>query len=304
MIGENEFSISRRSIISGIMAAGLGSSTIPLGSQQAYAKEGDVTMLGDFESGRDDWSTNGRNKLSIVTAEQRPAGVTKGQQALEVEVTGDSYPLIENNKQVQKADFINHPYLIADVAPGLVSDTDSNITFKFRLHHSNGESENGSAQKGTQTEKSALVEESDEITVRPAVPSRLYWDMSEISSNKLEAAQRLEITWYPTKHPPKSGGRGQGQGFDYRGTVTFDNIRLSDRIDEASNAQISQKMLNMEFEFGIFTEKMVDTYSDDLEEGKFVFKDGTQVAYSFEVLDEDKYRYVIDGEEFKLGGEW
>jgi len=42
---------------------------------------------------------------------------------------------------------------------------------------------------------------------------------------------------------------------------------------------------------------------EGFERGTLVFVDGTEIPYSFEVLNDGRFKYTIDGEAFELGGE-
>lgn len=296
-------SADRRTILKGLAATGAAFATNSVPVQGRKKPKGDVTLLGGFGSGRDGWSTNGRNKLAQVSTSERPGIATQGNQALQVEITGDSYPMIENKSRVVKADFESHPYLTADVTPGLVSDTESGVTFQFRYHYADTDSTENRNTQSKKQEKSTLVVESDEITLPALFPSQLYWDMSELSDEALANPKRLEIVWYPTEHPPEGGARGQGSGYDYQGKVFFDNIRLSDTVTDLSTSAIATNMQKYKLNHGIITETDVESRSADVEKGDFVFSDGSRIPYAFEVVGEDEFVYTIDGEAFEMGGD-
>lgn len=262
-------------------------------------------MLGDFETGLDGWQTNGGNRLARVDDEEAAGVVAEGEHALEVTVSGDPHPMIENERRVGRADFAGHPYLLADVVPGAVSDTESEVTFTFRYHHdaASGGSPRGGDGRGDRQNKSVLVAESEPITVSPLVRTRLFWDMSGLDEETLASPRRLEVAWHPADHPPDAGPRGRGRGFDYRGNVWFDNVRLSDDVSDVSVAAIESQMQSLKLDHGIITRTEVDTRTADLEEGSFVFADGTRVPYRFEVVADGRFRYTIDGETHELRGE-
>lgn len=296
----NNPSLTRRGMLTMTAATSL-SSILPA---QVQARSGNVTLLGGFEDDRDGWKTNGGNALTRVTSDEYAAGVTQGTRALKTEVRGDPHPAIENKSRVKRANFAERPYLVADVLAGQVSDTDSDLTFKFRYHHrgtpANGGTGNGG--KDNRQQKSVLVEESAEMTVSPLLPTQLYWDMSHLADEALANPKRLEIAWYPTDHPPEGGSRGRGGGFDYRGHVVFDNVRLTDSGDEVSVAAIRSKVQSAKLDHGPLTETRVESRSDSLEVGRFVFADGATIPYEFEEVGEDEYLYTIDGETFEIGG--
>lgn len=273
---------------------------------QVEARPGNARILGGFEDDRDGWRTNGGNRLTRVTETDFPAGVTQGTHALKTEVRGDLYPMIENKSRVKRADFADRPYLVADVLGGPVSDTESDITFKFRYHHRATPASGGkdSGGKNGNQQKSVLVEESEPMTVSPILPTQLYWDMSDLDDEALANPERLEIVWYPTDHPPDGGPRGRSGGFDYRGHVVFDNVRLTDSVGELSLSAIRTEVQNLKLNHGPLTETTVESRSESLEVGAFVFSDGATIPYEFEQQGEDKFAYTIDGDTFKLGGGW
>lgn len=265
-----------------------------------------VTLLGGFEDDRNGWKTNGGNTLTRVTKDERPGGVTQGTHALKTAINGDPYPMIENRSRIKRADFVDKPYLVADVLANRVSDTNSNVAFKFRYYHlgTPANDETNDRGKNDSRQKSVLVEESDVITVSPLLPSQLYWDMSHLEDDALANPKRLEIAWYPADYPPKSESKGRGNGFDYRSDVVFDNIRIGDSVTESSVAAIRTKVQNAKIERGPLTETIVASRSDSHEVGEFAFANGSTIPYEFERVDEEKFTYVIDGDSFQLGGGW
>lgn len=151
-----------------------------------------AVKLGDFETGMDGWTTNGGNKQRRITDGQIPAGVVNGRHGLVVEVTGDLFPMIENQRRVKNANFQDNPYLRMHVLTQ-AQETDSDLVFQFRLHHtSNGGKKRGSGgskkrSKGHSTSgsKDVNVEESALTTVPQFTPREIQWDMSDLSSDVL-----------------------------------------------------------------------------------------------------------------------
>lgn len=129
----NGLRTGRRPLLKGLGLAAMGL-TAATGTA-AGRSESDTVVFGDFESGFDGWRAIGRPRLSRVGVEDRPAAVTSGDHALNVDVNGDPFPRLVNRRKVRRADFVNHPYLIADVVPSQVADTASKVTFKFRYFY-------------------------------------------------------------------------------------------------------------------------------------------------------------------------
>lgn len=302
----SKLAATRRNVLSAFAGGGVSAVLASLSSTPARAAAENSTVLGDFESNLNGWTTNGGNRLSRIHRSERPGVVTQGENALNVSVNGDPFPMISNRKRVKGADFVQNPYLLADVSPGRIDDTDSSVSFRFRLHHSagakNDRGEGGDGNGGSQ--KSALIEESETRTVRQASVSQLYWDMSDVDDRKLDTTKRLDVVWYPTDHEPKGGPNGRGAGFAYHGNVVFDNIRITDTVDDVASAQIASTMEELEFAHGPYVRTEVTSESDTLEEGEFVFSDETTEPYRFEILAEDKFLFTIAGTDVKLGGGW
>lgn len=273
----------------------------------AAMQSGDKESLGDFEDGLDGWKTNGGNKLTQVTEEDIPAGVVTGQHALAIEVRGDAFPMIENKKRVKNADFQSYPHLKMHIITH-AKQTDSDIVLQFRLHHgpSKGKGKQGSPGKkkvgNSPRSKDVNVEESELKTVPQLRPQEVQWDMNELPSRALKTAKRLEITWYLEDHEPRTGHRGRNiGGFDYQGLMVIDNIQLFDSPPYTPAQKLRRKRLELHREHGMIVDRTFEELSKDFERGTFVYVDGTEIQYEYELLD-NGFRTTIDGEVFELEG--
>lgn len=303
-------SLKRRSLLQIATAAGGVGMLSPSvaaapGQNNNGSNSGSITQLGDFETGLNGWTTNGGNKLRQSSSNEFPAGIDSGERALVTEVNGDLFPMIENKKRVKKADFSNNPYLRMHVL-AQANDTDSDLSFQFRLHHTpvNGGKKKGRKKKRGDTpgSKDVNVKESDIKTVPQLRSKVVQWDMTDLSTEILEAATRLEIVWYLEEHEPDRGHRGRAKGeFDYDGIVIFDDIRLSDTIPVTESQQSHEKKRDLHSEHGSIADRVLEEQREGYERGTYVYSDGTEVPYEFELLSEG-YRYVIDGESFEIGG--
>lgn len=269
-----------------------------------------AVKLGDFETGMDGWTTNGGNKQRRITDDQIPAGVVNGRHGLVVEVTGDLFPMIENQRRVKNANFQDNPYLRMHVLTQ-AQETDSDLVFQFRLHHtSNGGKKRGSGgskkrSKGHSTSgsKDVNVEESALTTVPQFTPREIQWDMSDLSSDVLSTAKRLEIVWHLEDHEPQRGHRGRSNGdFDYRGIVAFDDIRLSESTQVGETKKYRDRKKDLHREHGMIVDRTIEEQSEGLEQGTYVFSDGTEIPYEFRLLDDGRYRQTLDGDVYELGG--
>lgn len=294
---------SRRNVLKSVPAAGvfLTFGGIATG-RSARAEDSNDNQLGEFSDGLDGWRTTGGNGLTRVGEDEIPAAVRVGTHALGVEVNGDLHPMIENKKRVREADFVDHPYLLAHVL-GYAEETDSDMVFRFRLLHTDTSADGqGSGNGGGGND--LIVEESDEQQVAQLDPHHLRWDLRDLDKDVLETANRLEIVWYLEDHEPERGHRGRARGkFDYRGLVTFDDIRVTDDAAEAEARASQAKRQALHRAHGMVVERTFEERAEDVERGTLVFVDGTEVSYSFEVLGDDRFRYMIDGETFEFGGE-
>lgn len=100
---------SRRSLLKSVPMVGASLALGDLATGQAVAAEnGNGVHLGEFSDGLDGWTTTGSNDLVRVDEEEMPRAVQVGTHALAVEINGDLQPMIENQKQVKDANFIEH----------------------------------------------------------------------------------------------------------------------------------------------------------------------------------------------------
>ncbi|MGZ0748389.1 hypothetical protein AB2S56_014580 [Haloparvum sp. AD34] len=271
------------------------------GSSGGRKQDDEEAVLGDFETGLDGWKTTGRTQLSRVTADEFPAAVTSGTHALAAEINGDSFPMIENRRQVRDAPFSSHPFLRTHVV-ALVEGSDSDILVQFRLHHSKGQG-NGSNGSNSSRSKDENVVESTFKRAPQLAPTELQWDMSEVSEEVRRNAKYLEIVWYPAEHEPDGGHRGQNQGgFDYEGLTIFDSIRLFESKQLTSESRKQQKKTALHRKHGMIVDRTLDEQAEGFERGTLTFSDGYTSTYTFEVIAPDTFEYTIDGETFELGG--
>lgn len=279
---------------------------------------GGRTTISDFESGLDGWTTNGGNDLGRVAWEDARFAVS-GTHAMRVTVNGDRYPMVETRAAIEGVDLAARPYLFADVVPGQVPDGVSELTFRFRLRHSRGPSrskERGGGKPkgrgrgtgdggggGPASGRPAL--ESEPMTARPHERTTLRWDLSGVDDGKLAGAKRLELSWYPTEHPPRDhdrpqgrqtpSGRGKGGGdFEYRGEVIVDDVYAMENAEAFASAELDAKWRDLQSSHGVYQGTRSVVRSEHREEGEYVFDDGTAVGYVVEVVDDGKIRYVVD----------
>ncbi len=322
-------SSTRRDVLRGIGATGIGTllgSALPA---SASADAGEVTVLGDFESGLDGWRTNGGATLERVGRASRPTAVRSGERALQVTANGDVVPMIANERRVADSDLVEYPYLFAGVTPGRVADAGSSVTFRFRLRYSReGRSGGGSSDHERRTggdgragdgrsggdgragrkpdsrDRGAPVVESEEITVPPHVSSVLTWDTSAVDEAKRASAKRLEIVWYPEGRPPETSPRGRDSGPGFEESVVFDDVHLSDDRERTEVVRMAGQWESLKRSRGPYRRTNVIDRDEHGETGEFVFEDGSTVPYAYETHPGEETRQVIGETVYRFGGEW
>jgi hypothetical protein len=273
------------------VAATLGViSSQPVAADVIATSSSEGISLGTFESTLDGWGSDRDVGLSRVSRRDRPVAVTEGEYALNVAGDGDPAPAI--SRPVTGLDFVANPYFVADVAPGRADGTDAPIAFQFRLFRPTIDLNGGSGLE--------LVAESGPVTVRQAVPGRIYWDASGVETGLIDAVTRLEIGWYPADR-----GLDSPDGeLAYYGGVVFDSIRATDSVDPVGSARLAAKMRDLQFNHGAYVRTEVTDEFDSGEAGSFVFADGVTVPYRFEILAPDQFRLTVAGTAIELGGGW
>lgn len=253
-----------------------------------YGSAGDITyydsvqmepFLGNYEVANDGWTSTGTSSLSRKSGDEEPESVTLGNQALEVSVQGESNPSIECQERVVPANCVKNTYLLADVLPADVENSDSHVTFQFRYHHTNP----------------GGVEESPEMTVKQKHGGILAWGLSNLSVSKLDSSDRIEIAWYPSDHPPSSG-------FDYNGRVMVDNIRLTNDLNEMTQGAFFQKHQELEIAHGLRTDQVIQSQTETTQDGVYKFYDGTEIAYQLKKLENGDIEETVDGDIFRWTG--
>lgn len=271
--------LPRRGVLSALGGIGVSST---LASVVAGPNEGNgVSLLGARDAGAGGWRADGAIDLTRVERRIGAGGVTAGGRALEVSVEGDPAPRI--HRPTEGIDPVARPYLLADVAPGTVSGTDSPVAFRFRLDR-DGEP----------------VAASPPVTVRQATPGQLFWDASDVPRRERAAATRLSLTWRPA-----DGARTDRSAVDdYHGTVTVDDVRATGSVDPVGRARVESALRDLESAHGSYVETTVLSRSDAHEAGRVHFAGGTAEPYRFEVLSGARYRLTLAGTEARFGEGW
>lgn len=301
MSNNRELKQGRRSLLKTLSLTGVLSVTgVGIGEAMAGAEEGDVELLGGFETGLDGWKTNGGNEFHRVSADSFGTAVTQGDHALGVRIAGDPYPMILK-PNIGDARFDELPHLGVDVLAATY-DNDAAVVFSIKYHYDSRDGKDGNANRNGKPK----IAESGDIHVPQNRSSTLYWDMSDLPDEALSAPRQLEIMWHPADQEPNEQpeGREPASAYDYRGFAVFDNIRISDDpTDFAANA-LSAQTQQLIREHGSVERAISEEQDADIERGKILFADGATVPYTVERLADEKFVFALDGEEFKLGGGW
>lgn len=130
------------------------------------------------------------------------------------------------------------------------------------------------------------------MTVEQTGGGVLAWDLSELSQSKLESSDRIEISWYPTDHPPSSG-------FDYNGRVLVDNVRLTNALNELTEGAFFQKHRELELAYGVRTDQVIQSETDTTQDGVYKYYDGTEVSYQLKKLQDGDIEETVDGDTFR-----
>ena len=216
--------------------------------------------------------------------------------------------MIRNTNRIRSVDLQESPYLLADVTAEIPSGTESAISFQFRLNHAaasgNGKGHRKRKKNPRSKQKPVKTATSDVMTVSPLIADTLYWDMSDLPDELLMDAKSLDITWYPEQHPPRRGPHGRGPGFDYRGRVFLDFIRVTNTVTNFATIAIGTKRRRLRLEHGPMDEVVIDERTMDSESGDFVYQDGARIPFLAERRASDKYLFTFDETAFRLGGGW
>lgn len=303
---ESQRSTNRRSVLQlTALAGGLGlvpsGATAGEGGSRGRNASAGTTVLGDFEEGLDGWTTTGPNDLERVTETAVPTGVAAGEHALAVEIDGDSHPVVVNRRRVREADFVRTPHLRLHVL-AQADGTDSDLLFRFRLHHAGDADRGDGGGRNRGRGKEENVVESAWKRVAQLRPQKLQWDTSDVPDSIRERAKRLEIAWYLEDHAPADGHHGRNHGGDYEGFVVLDDVRLFEADPTSETRRRNRKKRALHRDHGMITDREFEERREGYERGTLTFVDGTTVPYTFEVLEDGRFEYTVDGERFEIGG--
>ncbi|RRJ34012.1 hypothetical protein [Halocatena pleomorpha] len=100
---------------------------------------------------------------------------------------------------------------------------------------------------------------------------------------------------------------GKTDVFDFTGELieVIFPTSIKVKFERDINQAIGYKSYSLRCQYGSYHYEVdIDACTETIERGHFVFSDGTRIPVAAEFVSENKVRYTIDGEEFKLGGGW
>jgi hypothetical protein len=86
--------------------------------------------------------------------------------------------------------------------------------------------------------------------------------------------------------------------------VIFDAIHVTNNLSSLSAQEIAAQMDGYKQAHGQYEETIITSSTADTEAGKFVFGDGTQIAFSFIDVAENKSKFQLDGDTYRIGRGW
>lgn len=286
----------RRSFLQSVGATAL-LSTLP-GEALADNSDPTATHLGSFDDGTNGWEPAEGNELGRVESDSM-SGYLDGSHGLAVGTKIDNQAMITNSQDVREFDLTGSSHLVTDVIPA-VGGADSNVTFQFAIHYTSGDdvaSPSDGATDGGSTDSEVVT--SPTKSVPQYQKCVVSWDLGTVDANVKRNARRLDIRWTPSDDASNAN-----RPVENRMYTIFDDVRLIRDITEINVQELNQTVTNLRLDHGALESVDVREEQDDLERGEFVFNDGTTVTYVLEEVGEDKYRYTLGDEEYKLGGGW
>jgi hypothetical protein len=100
---------------------------------------------------------------------------------------------------------------------------------------------------------------------------------------------------------------GKTDVFSFTGDIREIHFPTSLRaeLEKDIRQEVGYKNYQLKRQHGTYHYEIdLETSTEMIERGHFVFHDGTKIPVETELVANSKIRYTIDGEDFKLGGEW
>lgn len=272
------------------------------------AQGGHIVSLGDFETGTDGWQGEDLVSIERVRDVDRPGTVVNSATALRFDVDGATAAAITNEQRARDADWVGHPYLTATVTPGTLAGTDAPVHAHFRLVHdgtdtgrgrssSSGSRARAHTGRGRAGRSRYASLTSETFSVPQGQPVRLYWDLSDVDERVRNSVVRLELVCERADQPSTAGPYGRGGGL--RGSITLDDVALSDSPDVIAAAKLQTHWQQLLGNYGDHVETVPEVKKTSLESGRFVFDDG-EVPYEFEIGDDDVHVFTLESRVYRF----
>lgn len=273
---------SRRQVLSSVVGAAAFS-----GLPALVGDEGDGgTDLLSTDADTDGWLATGDVELDTVDYCEWFPTITWDDEAIEVSVSGEPGPRMD--RRLDGVDLVESPYLVADVAPGVLDGSDVAVAFAF------------SFSRGSLDGDRDVLAWSEPVTIRQAMPGRVYWDASDVARSERASATHLGLAWTTADTTARPADADE----PYTGELVVGAVRATDRAETVGRARFADTLRNLEAEHGSYRRTEVAERDDTGERGRFVFASGATAPYRFDVLDEDRYRLTLADVSVQLGGGW
>lgn len=258
------------------------------------AQGGSVVSLDESGLGRTGWRALGEAALERADADA-PGAVSHSETTLRLHGRDELAPTLALEAPVRDADLPRHRSLTATVRAGDLRGTDAPVQFRVRLlHDATGRGPTAGRQRST---RSGRGSDSAALRSRPfrapqGVPIRLYWDLRDVDDAVLDRVRRLEVVCERTDRPRSEGPYGR-VATGVRGRIDVSSVVLSDSPDAIATAKLQNRWLDLEAAAGPHEDTVTECRTGAAESGRFVFADGTEVNYDFEVCADGTHLFTL-----------
>lgn len=273
---------SRRQVLSSVVGVAAAPGLASFGGTSAT----DGTDLLGSDPAHDGWLATGDLEMDTIDYCEWFPTITWDDEGIEVTVSGERGPAIE--RRLDDVDLVESPYLVADVAPGVVDGFDAPVAFAYSLSRGGPDGERD------------VVARSDPVSVRQATPGQVYWDASDVPKAERASATHLGLAWTTADTATNPSNATE----PYTGELVVGSVRASDRVETVGRARFADALRGLEAKHGSYRRTAVAERDEAGERGRFVFTSGATAQYRFDVLGRDRYRLTLDDVSVQLGGGW
>jgi len=273
------------------------------------AQGGDVVGLGEFHRGTGGWRGGDLVSVERIREPARPGAVSSDSAALRFDIDGATAAAITNKQRARDADWVGHPYLTATVTPSNLAGTDAPVYAFFRLVH-DGHNAGKGRYSGSPTPRTRAHTgrgrasrprdaslTSETFSVPQGQPVRLYWDLSDVDERIRDSVVRLELVCERADQPSSEGPHGRNGGI--RGSITLDDVALSDSPDVIAAAKLQTHWQGLLAKYGDHVETVPEVKKTSVESGRFIFDDG-DIEYGFEIGDDGTHVFTLGSTAYRF----